>query len=400
MTTPPPSGTPEPGPWQQHPGATQPGAAPGPAPYPPPPPGGAFPPGPGTVPGPGGPAPYGALPGYPQGHGPSWAVPPPPRPPMNGLAVASLATLPTCLAPVSLILGIVALVQIRRHGQRGKGMAVAGVAVSSAMLLLIGLGITAAILSDEQGVDELRAGDCFNTSAEPGGTEYAVEVIPCDQPHNAEAYGEARSGYSGDYPGAELLELEAARECAARLQPYVLDVWELSDGLWPSYYYPRRDSWEDFGDRRFLCFLHSGDGPLEHSLRADASGFTPEQLRFLELSGPLTAALISEPPQEAELEDFTGWADEMTRLSRQQSDRLEEAPWETEGVAALAATLAEARRSGAEHWEQAAAATGWDVFQQHYDSGYAAFGHQEEIALREALELATGATPAGPGLDA
>ncbi|WP_165989846.1 DUF4190 domain-containing protein [Streptomyces sp. YIM 98790] len=317
------------------------------------------------------------------------------------MAVASVATLATCLAPVSLILGIVALVQIRRHGHRGRGMAVTGVTVSSLAMVLIGAGITAAVLSDERSVDAIEAGDCFDSSAEPGGTEYSVKVIPCDEPHNAEAFGEARSAYTGDYPGEELLQLEAGRECAKLLQPYVLDIWGLSEELWPSYYYPQRDSWEELDDRRFLCFLYSEGGSLESSLRGDASGYTDEQLRYLELSGPLTAAWMSEPPQEAELEDFTAWAEEMARLSRQQSDRLEEEPWRTEGAAELAASLAAARWASAEHWERAASATDWDLFQEHYDSGYAAFGYEEEAALREALELATGGTgPDGPGLDA
>ncbi|MEU3344873.1 DUF4190 domain-containing protein [Streptomyces sp. NPDC006700] len=40
-----------------------------------------------------------------------------------------------CLAPLGLIFGIVALVRISRNGQRGKGLAIAGISVSGAFLL-------------------------------------------------------------------------------------------------------------------------------------------------------------------------------------------------------------------------------------------------------------------------
>ena len=44
-----------------------------------------------------------------------------------------------CLAPLGLVFGIVALVQISRRAQRGKGLAVAGVAVSGVVLLIAGI---------------------------------------------------------------------------------------------------------------------------------------------------------------------------------------------------------------------------------------------------------------------
>ncbi|MFF4763729.1 DUF4190 domain-containing protein [Streptomyces sp. NPDC001292] len=44
-----------------------------------------------------------------------------------------------CLAPLGLMFGIVALVQISRSRQRGKGLAIAGLSVSGAVLLLAAL---------------------------------------------------------------------------------------------------------------------------------------------------------------------------------------------------------------------------------------------------------------------
>jgi hypothetical protein len=59
------------------------------------------------------------------------------RPRTNGLAVASFV-LAFCGGGgplVALPLGIVALVQIRRRGQRGRALAIAGVAISAIVLI-------------------------------------------------------------------------------------------------------------------------------------------------------------------------------------------------------------------------------------------------------------------------
>lgn len=85
--------------------------------------------------------PSGPPPPGPYGYG---ATPPPGvpwqpvvHPPLSGMAVASLVlSLPVCLAPVGLVLGIVALVRIPRNGKRGKGLAVAGTAVGASVVAL------------------------------------------------------------------------------------------------------------------------------------------------------------------------------------------------------------------------------------------------------------------------
>lgn len=139
-----------------HPGVYHPGYEPGSAaPYPPPanvpayqqPPGRPYPP----VPPPPGygsppgyePAPYfGGYPppAYPGGYGPFGA-----KPVTNGLAVASLLSSLTGLlccfigSIVGIVLGIVALSQIKQTRQGGHGMAVAGIVIGSIGALLFGL---------------------------------------------------------------------------------------------------------------------------------------------------------------------------------------------------------------------------------------------------------------------
>lgn len=102
-----------------------------------------------------------------------------PRPPLSGLAVASLVlSLLVCLAPLGLVLGVVALVRIPGNGKRGKGLAVAGTAVGGAVialatLLLVVGGARFDAWTEEGGgllgsrdtkagtLIDLKAGDCF-----------------------------------------------------------------------------------------------------------------------------------------------------------------------------------------------------------------------------------------------
>ena len=150
----------QPRPWEQYPQpptdpqapVNYPDFAP---PYPPQPP-----PGPGygyPLPPPGGPIGYGGPPPYPGPYDPyqvyqaaSYGT--------NGLATASLITaiagiplsllcyLGLPLAVAGIVLGIVALSQINRTHQQGRGLAIAGIAIGSVtvMLLLVSIAVLAA----------------------------------------------------------------------------------------------------------------------------------------------------------------------------------------------------------------------------------------------------------------
>jgi Domain of unknown function (DUF4190) len=136
--------------------------------YPPPPQGG--PPGHGGPmgyrgpPGHGGPMGYGGPPGYPIPYDPYQAYQVGPSE-TNGLAIASLVTsiagvvlgIPLAifcyiglLIPiVGAVLGAVALSQIKRTNQQGRGLAIAGIAVgavTAAVLLVIWVGLMTAVL--------------------------------------------------------------------------------------------------------------------------------------------------------------------------------------------------------------------------------------------------------------
>ena len=133
---------------------------------------------------------------------------------LNPFAVTALVTSLLCLAPLGLVFGIVALVQIARRGQRGKGLAIAGVTVSGAVLLLA--GIAAAVVDfrvwtpparDTTGevvkpgwttFHSIEPGDCFTPRSGLPGRDAPptpgadVRLVPCGAPHRGEAYATFR----------------------------------------------------------------------------------------------------------------------------------------------------------------------------------------------------------------
>lgn len=81
---------------------------------------------------PGGQQPYGQPPAY--GQSPPYGQPPPygqygPQQGTNGLAIASLITAFLCW-PLGLIFGFIARSQIQRTGQKGAGLALAGIIIA------------------------------------------------------------------------------------------------------------------------------------------------------------------------------------------------------------------------------------------------------------------------------
>lgn len=155
-----------------------PGAAPPPGAYPPP--GAAVPPPPIAPTGPGAPGGYG-YPGYPPGYG--W--PGMPTQPQNGMGVAALVLgiLSCCLfclyGVVSLVLGILAVIfgikgrrkaergEANNHGQAQAGLitGIIGIVLGLAVIVLIAIGITAAINSDRHDDDYYGASAAVSVTA-------------------------------------------------------------------------------------------------------------------------------------------------------------------------------------------------------------------------------------------
>src|SRR5207249_771950 len=119
-----------------------------------------------------GPMPGGYAP-MPGGNVPYGAPPPQQQQGMNGFAIASLifGVIGGCF--LSVIFGVVALNQIKKRGQRGRGLAIAGLVLSAIWVVVVVIGVVVSAGSSghrdsagevdkggSQSVGKLRDGDC------------------------------------------------------------------------------------------------------------------------------------------------------------------------------------------------------------------------------------------------
>jgi len=182
-----------------------------------------------------------------------------------------------CCMPVGLILGLFGLRQIKRRGDGGKGLAVAGVTISSLGTLVSVLIIVLASLGvfdvGNTSVRDLKAGQCFNT-VDHSLTDYGadgvrsttVDVVPCADLHDAEAYAvlPLDAGPDGGYPGLDAAGDAAGSMCANAAGSY-LDANTAASGMEVFYYMPPEDAWND-GDRDVTCFFGSPSGRVTGSV--------------------------------------------------------------------------------------------------------------------------------------
>lgn len=229
----PPSGPPHPGPQ---------------APYPPPPP----------MPGDHGPgSPYGSN-----------------TEKTNGLAIAALVTgLIPCVSLVGLVLGIISLSQISKKGGKGRGLAIAGIALACLWIVLsiVGYALRGGGSSDdgaapkptatkpkEVDAQKMKLGDCINdnsgattsTATEAPVEVESVKIVPCAGPHDGEVTAVFKLKGFVMPPEARLQQL-ASTGCKLRTQARI-NRDPAARGIASSYYYPTADSWKS-GDRTVTC---------------------------------------------------------------------------------------------------------------------------------------------------
>ncbi|GAA4627799.1 DUF4190 domain-containing protein [Actinoallomurus vinaceus] len=216
--------------------------------------------------------PYGA-----QGPGPAPGPPayqspyePPASNKTNGLAIASLITgLIGCISLVGAILGVIALRQIKERGERGRGLAIAGIALFCfwVVLSVIGLALSkgsgkantntglgakptpTVTKTHDVKVKKMRVGECINDNSSADSVE-SVQVVPCNKPHDGEVLAVFRlKGLI--LPGDSELQNQAKLGCRKFARPR-LERDPAADKLAMSYYYPSPESWRA-GDHSVTC---------------------------------------------------------------------------------------------------------------------------------------------------
>lgn len=340
-------------------------------------------------------------PGHPYAY-PTPPAPPPTAPPpparTNGLAVAALV-LGILFAPLGIVFGIVALVQINRKGEKGRGLAIAGVAVGSVSVVLsVTLFAFGATVLGERYDGEvaksafsLDKGDCFHHSGEWDTKVYDVKAIDCDAPHNAEVVGEfdLYGIFEGEYPGEKKLSGTADTRCTEVADAYSLDSWALPSDLYYAYYIPTHHSWA-LGDRTVSCFWVKEKGELTESVRADEATLNEHQLAYLQAVNILNTQYADSPKTQYVDEDLPGykeWAGRVAEAVEKEKHRLRAHTWPSDAQKEVHA-LAESLDKAQVHWEKASEAANVDTYWTHHQQAEQFLGQDLAVEARRELGLA------------
>ncbi|MDN0195523.1 DUF4190 domain-containing protein [Streptomyces sp. S.PNR 29] len=338
---------------------------------------------------------------------PAWGQAPGPygRPaPVNGIAIAALVLGLLCFLPaVGLVLGLIALGQIRRKGERGKGLAVAGAVLSSIGLALWVVSLsTGAVGAFWDGLKEaskgegtaysLAKGECFDA---PGGSlegfTYDVDEVPCKGEHDGEVFAAVKVP-GGSYPGDEKVTRIADDKCYALQHTYAMDTWAVPEDVDVYYLTPTRQSWR-LGDREITCVFGNSDakGTLTGSLRNDETTLDADQVAYLKAARVLDTALDSAPEETYVEDDLPGhkaWAGRVASALAEQAGMLDGHTWPADAGKPLADLVDDLNAAEGE-WADASDATDVDTFYEHYDKGSDLIDPHKSVTARKALGLAT-----------
>ena len=217
-----------------------------------------------------GPVPPGPVPPGPVPPAPMLSYDRTPMPGANGLAIAALCCGLVGLFPiaaiVAVVLGIVALSQLQRRIQRGRGMAIAGIVLGSLWVVGWIVFVVAAVndaperdvsgavtQQSEVFVDDLKAGDCF--SGGKGDDVDLVTAIPCASPHESQVVTTFELP-DGAYPGEDAVIDAAEQGCIDKGDPLLTE--KAFDELEPTFIYPDSYTWR--GDRSIICVVEASSG--------------------------------------------------------------------------------------------------------------------------------------------
>jgi Septum formation/Domain of unknown function (DUF4190) len=180
------------------------------------------------------------------------------------------------VVPLSVIFGFVGLQRIRRLGQRGQGLAIAGLILSLAWAgVFVAVGAVSNGTATRQSstgpithrgdlsVFALATGDCFDN---PAGTRDidSVTAIPCTQPHDSQVFAKFHlHGDNAAYPAPDALSKMADAGCNSRTGS--IDKPKTTAGMTIRVLFPAQDAWAG-GQRTVSCLIVSPKPTLTTSL--------------------------------------------------------------------------------------------------------------------------------------
>ncbi|MGI8664695.1 MAG: septum formation family protein [Jatrophihabitans sp.] len=220
--------------------------------------------------------------GYQQGYGSpavpygAYPYPAPGKPPVDGISIAALVFGVISGIPLAIGFGIAGLVRTRNHRRRGRWMAVTGLVLSVAWIIgLIALVSHANNRDTSRSADgtvtrsgdispyNVRIGDCIKLPKTTGNIT-SLPVVPCSQPHNAQAYADVTVPGTS-YPGASTLLQQSLDRC----QPLALKfLGSGSRNLNLAALYPSSIKWS-LGNHTSHCLLFDENKDITGDIRAD-----------------------------------------------------------------------------------------------------------------------------------
>ncbi|GAA1812282.1 DUF4190 domain-containing protein [Actinomadura chokoriensis] len=233
-----------------------------------PPPGAADPAAPAPPPYSGPPAPPPFTAGAPYG---------PVRRPTNQFAVFAVVTGLVGLIPLAIGFAVTALVQAGRRGEKGRGLAVGGLAASVVWVLagVVALAVTSALPPDEDRagahrggvapITGLDVGDCFTGFTDDGSGGYQAKELPCTQPHKGEVVARAEA------PASVQLSRDSMTRWAENLcqdKTEYLMRSRYRNELEPYYDWSGDEPFDDDGLTLTCVVRYSGSAPLTTPLVA------------------------------------------------------------------------------------------------------------------------------------
>ncbi|MFD8073392.1 DUF4190 domain-containing protein [Streptomyces sp. NPDC059718] len=345
-------------------------------------------------------------PPYPSSLTPTPVPSQPSRRSLSKLAVVALVFGLLVFVPVvGMVVGAIALTQIKDTRERGKGLAVTGLVLNALSTVVIAVvlatsAFTAFVTRVDEGVKErarnygstsLHKGDCIDTPGDDLEDTIAnVGTVPCSQVHTAEVVGVFTFDLQGGYPGEDYIVEKAESRCWKLTTAYAMDTWAVPGDVDMYYFSPSSQSW-DGGDREVTCLFGKDGGPLKGSLRQDATMLDEHQVAYLKAANTINDAK-SEAPEEENVEDnleaYKQWADDVTLALDEEARILGGHKWPAAAEPHVTALKAEIDAARA-HWVKAAKAKDADTYYEHYEAAEKLSGYDEAVKARKALGLAT-----------